>query len=74
MNEQTIVDRPGGEERAATRTQAWLDEASALVAESTLHRLTKSRVSRFVDCFSPTRCNAAPQESFGAPSISASVW
>ncbi len=25
---------PGGEERAATRTQAWLDEASALVAES----------------------------------------
>ena len=39
-----------------------------------LHPLTKSRLSRFVDCFSRTRCNAAPQGSFGVPSISASVW
>ena len=65
---------PDAEQRAATRAQAWLDEASALIAESTRHLLTKSRPSRFVDCFSPSRCNAAPRGSFGASFISASVW
>ena len=65
---------PGGEERAATRTQAWLDEASALVAESHPPPVDEKPGITLVDCFSPTRCNAAPQESFGAPSTSASVW
>ena len=33
-----------------------------------------SRPSRFVDCFSLSRCNAAPRGSFAPSSISSWVW